>query len=81
MGHPTCPQQTKENKIKPVIEDWGSSKRENRYEEIVTCICRMRISHTRATHNFLFKGTPKIPGLENHNPDPEMKIQSRVWIP
>ncbi|KAI5751295.1 hypothetical protein M8J77_006153 [Diaphorina citri] len=43
-------------RIKPVIENWGSSNRDNRYEEVV--LCRMRIGHTRATHSFLFKRTP-----------------------
>ncbi|KAI5738828.1 hypothetical protein M8J77_011653 [Diaphorina citri] len=52
----TLPIPNKLKRVKPVIEDWGSSNRDNRYEEVV--ICRMRIGHTRTTHSFLFKRTP-----------------------
>ncbi|KAI5717147.1 hypothetical protein M8J77_000889 [Diaphorina citri] len=43
--------------IKPKIEEWVSSNRDSRYEEIV--ITRLRIGHTRLTHEFLFNKTPR----------------------
>ncbi|KAL1446988.1 hypothetical protein WDU94_012244 [Cyamophila willieti] len=38
--------------IKPLIEPWDTSNQEKRILEIV--LTRMRIGHTRLTHNFLF---------------------------
>ncbi|KAI5753366.1 hypothetical protein M8J77_026236 [Diaphorina citri] len=44
-------------RVKPLIENWETSNRNSRYEEIV--ITRLRIGHTRLTHDHLFKRDPR----------------------
>ncbi|KAI5716026.1 hypothetical protein M8J77_026283 [Diaphorina citri] len=43
-------------RIKPVIENWTSSNRNTRLEEVV--LTRLRIGHTRLTHSYLFTKSP-----------------------
>ncbi|KAI5714694.1 hypothetical protein M8J77_003910 [Diaphorina citri] len=44
-------------RIKPVVENWASSNRDTRYEEVA--LARMRIGHTRLTHSHLFTRSPQ----------------------
>lgn len=37
--------------VKPTIEEWESSRHEERLKEVI--LCRLRIGHTHLTHNFL----------------------------
>ena len=48
--------------VKDSIVPWDTSCRKNRYEERL--LCRLRIGHTRLTHEFLMSGDP-IPFCEN----------------
>ncbi|KAI5746926.1 hypothetical protein M8J77_009130 [Diaphorina citri] len=44
-------------RIKPKIEEWPSSQRSTRMEEVV--LTRLRIGHTRLTHEYLFTREPQ----------------------
>ncbi|KAI5743594.1 hypothetical protein M8J77_019999 [Diaphorina citri] len=44
-------------RIKPKIEEWPSSQRSTRMEEVV--LTRLRIGHTRLTHKYLFTREPQ----------------------
>ncbi|KAI5708458.1 hypothetical protein M8J77_003507 [Diaphorina citri] len=44
-------------KIKPIIEEWPTSQRSNRMEEVV--LTRLRIGHTRLTHKHIFTREPQ----------------------
>ncbi|KAI5728727.1 hypothetical protein M8J77_020278 [Diaphorina citri] len=52
----SIPPSNKLKRIKPTVDSWTSSFRNNRYEEVV--LTRLRIGHTRVTHNHLFKKLP-----------------------
>ena len=57
--------QTQLKIIKPVIKIWLSSFREKRLEEKL--LARMRIGHTRLTHDFIFSSSPRPQCLQcNH---------------
>lgn len=39
------------NTVKPTVEEWESSRQEERLTEVI--LCRLLIGHTHLTHNFL----------------------------
>ena len=49
--------QTQLTEIKPEIQQWSSSCRQNRQEE--KTLMKMRIGHTRLTHSFIFLAEPR----------------------
>uniref|UniRef100_A0A8D8UIR9 RNase H type-1 domain-containing protein n=1 Tax=Cacopsylla melanoneura TaxID=428564 RepID=A0A8D8UIR9_9HEMI len=50
------PLSNKLKQLKPFVEPWDSSNRNSRIEEVI--ITRIRIGHTRLTHNHLFTRSP-----------------------
>uniref|UniRef100_A0A8D8VSU1 RNase H type-1 domain-containing protein n=1 Tax=Cacopsylla melanoneura TaxID=428564 RepID=A0A8D8VSU1_9HEMI len=51
------PLSNKLKQLKPFVEPWDSSNRNSRIEEVI--ITRIRIGHTRLTHNHLFTRSPQ----------------------